>query len=146
MRYWVSWYSGYYADEGCTKPPFEVWVSGHHNRDGGDRDDCSICAVLDAESETQVWYIVAKYFPDYKQRFCNEVTTVWKPGNRFIQDESLEKGDELIVKEATQAWAQAERQYMKAVNDACQEAGVAPYFLSTRQMQINRCRFCILRY
>lgn len=31
-RYWISWYSGYYADEGCTAPPFQVWITGSRQR------------------------------------------------------------------------------------------------------------------
>jgi hypothetical protein len=83
-RYWVSWYSGYYADEGCTEPPFQVWISGYHKRpDSKERDDCIICALIDAPSENDIWYIVAKYFPDYQERFCEKRDKDYIPGDRF---------------------------------------------------------------
>jgi len=70
-RYWASWWSGNYADEGCTAPPFEFWVSGQRERrDGGEKDDCSICAVIDAEDEDAVEGLIKNHFPDYEMRFC----------------------------------------------------------------------------
>ena len=108
-RFWTSWYSGNYADEGCTKPPFEFWVSGQKERqnyglsdelyeqyskimseakadkflDKHSKDDCSICAVIDAENEDEVWKLVAIHFPDYDQRFCDEREKDFNPGSRF---------------------------------------------------------------
>ncbi|MCP1757883.1 hypothetical protein [Bradyrhizobium elkanii] len=46
-RHWASWWSGNYADEGCTRPPFKTWVSGTRDRDE-ERDEQSLCAVVDA--------------------------------------------------------------------------------------------------
>ena len=108
-RFWVSWWSGNYADEGCTKPPFKFWTSGQRDRpnhglneeqqkliaqindeDEYDaflnehaRDDCSLCAVIDAESEDVVWGLVGKHFPDYSQCFCEERAPDFTPGSRF---------------------------------------------------------------
>jgi hypothetical protein len=31
-RFWVSWWTGNYADEGCTEPPFHFWVTGYRDR------------------------------------------------------------------------------------------------------------------
>jgi hypothetical protein len=110
MRFWVSWWSGNYADEGCTKPPFKFWTSGTrgranegltsaeydkylHMEDADEaiefkeehyRDDCSLCAVIDAESEDAVWELVSKHFPDYCQRFCEEKEENFTPGSRFL--------------------------------------------------------------
>lgn len=78
MRFWVSWWSGYYEDEGCTKPPFQVWISGSRNRDE-ERDEVSLCAVVDASSEGQVWNAVKRHFPDFEMRFCDEVSNDWSP-------------------------------------------------------------------
>lgn len=89
MRYWVSWFSGNYEDEGCTKPPFEFWVTGQRDRQGNGlsqkhaRDDCSLCAVIDAESEDAVWKLVGKHFPDYEVRFLEEKNPNFQPGDRF---------------------------------------------------------------
>jgi len=101
QRWWVSWWSGYYADEGCTEPPFQVWISGYRDRDNApehcptcgldtkrDRDECSICAVIDAESEKQIWEVVAKHFPDYEERFCTPKEQDFEPGDRFPGFES----------------------------------------------------------
>lgn len=95
-RYWISWYSGYYADEGCTEPPFQVWVTGSRERrnygltaeqyahylalddsneaakylDDHSKDTATICAMVDAESEDEIWQVVTKHFPDQRYRFC----------------------------------------------------------------------------
>ena len=83
-RYWVSWMSGYYLDEGCTTPPFIVWVTGYISRvnnETDDRDDCNICAVIDAESEQEVWEMINNHFPDYKERFIEEKDLDWEPNS-----------------------------------------------------------------
>lgn len=83
-RYWVSWWSGYYADEGCTEPPFQIWTSGQRNRNTyDDRDECSLCAVIDSSSEEIIWEAISKYFPDYEERFCKQVENNYIPGDRF---------------------------------------------------------------
>ncbi len=83
-RYWASWWSEYSVQAGCTKPPFPVWISGYRCRDDSDEyNDCSICAVVDAESEVALWEMVTKHFPDYEPRFCNETEADWEPGGRF---------------------------------------------------------------
>jgi hypothetical protein len=108
-RFWVSWWTGNYSDEGCTVPPFKFWVSGQRDRpnnglneeqqkiaaqfsdddayedflDQHSRDDCSICAVIDAVDEEAVWNLVGTHFPDYDQRFCDEQALDFTPGPRF---------------------------------------------------------------
>ena len=108
-RFWASWWSGYHADEGCTAPFFQVWISGSKGRandgltaellakanaiededeydafiDEHAKDDVSICALIDAESEDQIWEVVAKHFPDYVVRFCEERPIDYNPGDRF---------------------------------------------------------------
>ncbi|TCL39973.1 hypothetical protein EV210_101173 [Anaerospora hongkongensis] len=84
QRFWASWYSGNYADEGCTKPPFKFWISGYSDRnDDSGRDDCAICAVIDATDEEAVWRVVEKHFPDFKKRFCDKKEADYVPGGRF---------------------------------------------------------------
>ena len=83
-RYWVSWISGDYEDEGCTTPPFKVWITGYRGRVGtNDRDDCTICAVIDSEDEDSIWELIGKHFPDYEERFIDERSLDWNPGERF---------------------------------------------------------------
>lgn len=92
-RYWVSWISGYYSDEGCSKPPFKVWISGQMERRSGhpskfegtenEKDDCTICSMIDAHSEEEIWEAVKKYFPDYAPRFIEPRASDAKPGDRF---------------------------------------------------------------
>lgn len=87
-RFWVSWWTGNYESEGCTKPPYQVWDSGSRDRNhpnGG--DEMSLCAVIDAKSEDDIWANVAKHFPDYEQRFCTLCEPDWTPNNRFLDFE-----------------------------------------------------------
>jgi hypothetical protein len=111
-KYWVSWWSGNYADEGCTKPPFKFWVSGQKARPNNGmsdadyktyisitdedesedflnehyKDDCSICALIESDSEDAIWELVSKHFPDYAPRFCDEREADFDPsvGGRFL--------------------------------------------------------------
>ena len=83
-RFWVSWWSGNYADEGCTKPPFQFFVTGYRDRnDDSGKDDCSICAWIEAPSEQSVLDVIQVHFPDYEARFINEVESDFVPNNRF---------------------------------------------------------------
>jgi hypothetical protein len=97
MRFWVSWISGNYFDEGCTHPPIQYWLSGQMDRrahlpqkdsNGEEKDDCTLCAVIDAESEDEVWQNIAKYFPDYAERFIEERAPDYEPGDRFLSFEN----------------------------------------------------------
>jgi hypothetical protein len=47
------------------------------------RSDGTACALVDAESMDDIWPIIAKYFPDYKERFCDERPLGQIPGDRF---------------------------------------------------------------
>src|SRR5690606_4593280 len=81
-RFWVGWRSGNYEDEGCTAPAFQTWVTGSRDRDD-DRDDLTMCALVDAPSEAAVWESIQKHFPDFKERFCEEQSNDWIPSERF---------------------------------------------------------------
>jgi hypothetical protein len=115
-RYWISWYSGYYSEEGCTKPPFQVWITGSIgrpryglneeqyatyqmlqalNEDGAEEflskfgtDTATICALVDANSVDEIWEVVGKHFPDYKERFCELCEAGYVPGARFRDSEN----------------------------------------------------------
>jgi len=72
-KYWTSWWSGNYEDEGCTAPPFKFWTSGEERREGDtDRIDLSICALIEAADSEEVWQLVEGHFPDYRARFCEQ--------------------------------------------------------------------------
>jgi len=91
-RYWIRFISGNYADEGCTNPPFQFWETGMRDRrshlpqefeSGNEKEDLSLCALVEAEGEKQVWEAVERYFPDYEESFCNKVGHYYRPGERF---------------------------------------------------------------
>jgi len=109
-RYWISWYSGGYEDEGCIEePPFQYWWSGQRERpnhgltpekyaeymkiededdanaflDEHGRSDGTACAMVEAESEDEIWTVVARYFPDYEYRFCELREDGATTGDRF---------------------------------------------------------------
>lgn len=86
-RFWVSWWSGNYASEGCTAPPFQVWCTGSRDRADG-RDEESYCAVIDAPSEAVIWRGIEKHYPDYEPRFCTPREPDWTPNDRFQNFES----------------------------------------------------------
>jgi hypothetical protein len=73
-RFWTSWYSRDDEESGCTRPPFQYFVSGEDM--GGTR---SLCTVFDAESEADIWRLVESHFPDFKQRFVKEVVGDFLP-------------------------------------------------------------------
>jgi len=81
-RYWVSWWSGNYENEGCSKPVFQVWVSGERDREAGGTE-LSLCAVIDAHNEAEIWTAINKHFPDCELRFCEIREAGWIPGARF---------------------------------------------------------------
>ena len=83
-RYWVSWWSGNYANEGCTDPPFQCWISGYRDRrDNSEGNECSMCAMIDADNKDMIWEAISKYFPDYTERFCKERESDAVTGDRF---------------------------------------------------------------
>ena len=114
-RFWISWYSGGYEDEGCVgEPPFQYWWTGDRERpnygltpeqlaiyeaiedqdeadeylDEHSRSDGTACALVEAESVDQIWEVVGKFFPDYRERFCEERESDWTPNDRFSDFES----------------------------------------------------------
>lgn len=83
-RYWVSWWTGNYADEGCTKPPFDSMVSGERQRrDQG--NDQSHCMLFDCDpaNEVAMTDLVEKHFPDAEFRFIERKPDDYEPGDRF---------------------------------------------------------------
>lgn len=111
--YWTSWISGNYEAEGCTAPPFKFWVTGSvFRKDYGmlppdlakynelletdelqaeiflgvhGKDDVTICANIQAESEEKVWELVKKHFPDCKERFINPSEEGYPKNNSRFQ-------------------------------------------------------------
>lgn len=83
-RYWASWHSTYHVEDGCTAPPFQVWISGHSmDEDAYGIEVCSIVAVVDALNVRSVWQCVRNHFPDYRERFIEHVPNDYVPGDRF---------------------------------------------------------------
>lgn len=77
-RFWVSWYSKYFEEDGCSDPPIQFWISGQ------DMDDnLSFCAVIDEYHEDMIWTKLRTYFPDLIPRFREAKSLDWTPGDRF---------------------------------------------------------------
>jgi hypothetical protein len=77
-RYWVSWESAYTINVGCTEPHFQVWESGFFENAQG-KEILTLCAVLDADSEDQIWAAIKRHYPDYKGRFIGQRADDWNP-------------------------------------------------------------------
>lgn len=84
-RFWVSWWTSIDPEN----VPFDNWVSGYRCRPGADDDDddawdnASVCALIDADDEDQIWDAIEKLYPDYEERFCEEREADYTPGDRF---------------------------------------------------------------
>ena len=48
-----------------------------------ERDECSLCAVIDAEDDLAVQKLVAEHYPDHEMRFCEQKPDNFTPGDRF---------------------------------------------------------------
>ncbi len=89
-RFWVSWWSES-EPEMVFAVPFDYWVTGYRcsNKPGlgafddGNWGSASHCALIDATSEEEIWAAIAKFFPDYEERFCEEKPSDYNPGDRF---------------------------------------------------------------
>jgi len=89
-RFWISWYQPV-GESGDWRPiynskkesePFgnKYWLSG----ETGDGKAVTICAVVDARSQTEAEKLVKKFWPDAGDwRFCEEHPLPWTPGDRF---------------------------------------------------------------
>ena len=109
-RFWIGWVSGGYVDEGCViDPPFQYWWTGQRERpnygltpeqyveyskiddedgqyeflDEHSKSDGTAVALVEANNEDEVWVAIAKYFPDFEIRFCEECEVDYNPGSRF---------------------------------------------------------------
>jgi len=82
MRFWVSWWGGAAGDCRPLLDDAETPAWGC----SGERDtepQFSLCAVIDASTEAQVWEQVKRCWPEYVQRFCERKPDGWRPGSRF---------------------------------------------------------------
>jgi len=53
-RYWISWYSGGYEEEGCVdEPPFQYWWSGQRDRPNYGLSDEKYAEYLKIEDEDE---------------------------------------------------------------------------------------------
>ena len=81
MKYWARFWTGFYEDEGCQKPPFPIWITDHKERsEDTDRDDCSVCGVLNADSKDDALHQISNYFPDFTLRCVTTVDDNYQPG------------------------------------------------------------------
>jgi len=84
--YWVSWWSGNYIEEGCTRSPFKYWCSGFKERNNSSKTDLSLCAVIKGKNETEIKDIIYEFFPDYELRFCIEKEDGYEPNKDRFQN------------------------------------------------------------
>lgn len=87
-RFWVSWYSHVECEE-CQEPPFEAWITGETFCFDDADTEFTYCADIGAETEDEVWEAIAKYYPDYRQRFISETDSDWIPSDRFQGHEGV---------------------------------------------------------
>ena len=117
-RFWVSWWSTNSMNAGCTKPPFDFWVSGERYPE--DRlPELSLCAHLDGEDQAEVWQLVERHFPDYEKRFIIPKPADWTPdGDRF----------EPIVHLSSPRLSELDREFLAAMGEmvrlTCEAFGV----------------------
>lgn len=84
-RYWVSWEQPTTDDEtgetvlDTAGREIDCWESGW----SADDERSMICAVIDAESEQEVWNGIGRLVGEYTERFCLEKPSDWQPGERF---------------------------------------------------------------
>ena len=69
-RFWISWWTQK-EDPTIVQTDFDFWLGGER----GDEPDVYylLLAVIEAPDEKQAYRRIQKYFPDYEERFCQEV-------------------------------------------------------------------------
>lgn len=74
MLYRIKWISGYYKNEGCTKPPFGFKIYNEIKReDGSDRTNLYCDAVINSDNETEAIGEIKKYFNDFVIVSCKKI-------------------------------------------------------------------------
>ncbi len=73
-KWTFNFISGYYADEGCKEPNFEVWKNSEtkqrrkglpeFDKDGKLKFDFNLSANVEAENSVKAWKLIKEYFPD----------------------------------------------------------------------------------
>lgn len=72
-RYWVSWYT----PDGEVETSFEYGRHEDYNADGME----ILYALIDASSKEAVWKGIAKFFPNFTERFIQERPLSWHPSS-----------------------------------------------------------------
>lgn len=87
-RYLISWHSTYLADEGCTEPPFQVWIKilSAIRKQYGSKEIVAMHAVIDSTGEDEIWAAIGKNFPDYKMGLCSEVAKDFQPAAKWFPE------------------------------------------------------------
>lgn len=108
-RFWCSWWHPYHESFEMKDTELQIWVSGYRRlSEAGPywkyyrkeveveeecMDECSLCAVIDAESEDWIKDKIQEYFPGSGIRFIQEVDRDHVPGDRFPNFENKTKID-----------------------------------------------------
>lgn len=112
-RYLVSWWADSVLDPELV--PFRYWWSGQ--RFG--KPSHSVVALIDSDTESNVWKQVVQWFPDAHYRFISGKPDGWLPGDRFPTIEPESKPSELdllrAVADAAREEAQSGGQLSKAL-------------------------------
>jgi hypothetical protein len=75
-RYWVAWWSDQPLN---AETPFRWWGTGPRQASPVQ----SYVALLDEDSEADVWEQIGEYFPDYERRYTIPRARNWQPPERF---------------------------------------------------------------
>lgn len=75
--FWTSWWTSVYPfgeddEDTVIIFPAKMWVSGTKETLTEGKKMYSVCALIKASDEAEVWEIVGKVFPDYDERFCTQ--------------------------------------------------------------------------
>lgn len=76
-RFWMSWYEPLEDYRPMTYPPNEAvlgwWCTGYN-----DRNEPTLCALVQAETESLAWSAIEQDWPELIQRFCEPVASDYK--------------------------------------------------------------------
>lgn len=140
-RYWVSWYT----PDAEVETSFEYGRQENYNADGME----ILYALIDAESKDAVWKGIAKFFPNFTERFIQERHISWqpssypefKPKHTTIKDLTIQKYDvyaEITAKAYVgSVEAATEKQALKKAMELNKEVKICPKKITNVEIKDN---------